>query len=93
MELDPEKEPVIQTVRGVRRFTVVHLLRWECYFRGSNSEGSLGFNIGGQFACQGGRTLGLCSSPAGTIQEAGAQCDCVGCSGQLGKSLPIIYIG
>ena len=58
MELDPEKEPVIQTVGGVRRFTVVHLLRWECYFRGSNSEGSLGFNIGGQFACQGGRTWG-----------------------------------
>ena len=37
--------------------------------------------------------MGLCSSPAGTIQEAGAQCVCVGCSGQPGKSLPIIYIG
>ena len=37
--------------------------------------------------------MGLCSSPAGTTREAGAQCVCVGCSGQQGKSLLIIYIG
>ena len=37
VELDPEREPVNQTARGVRRFTVVHLLRWEYFFQFFNS--------------------------------------------------------
>ena len=39
------------------------------------------------------QNIGVVFITAGTIQEAGAQCVCVGCSGQLGKSLLIIYIG